>query len=133
MTRWGERTTQVLTGGVIAGAAAEFAVLECFLLPLRIGSVAAPLSIPAAALGNVGLPALAYRLTGSRALASLPVIVWVAVVALASLPRPEGDLIVAGTWRGVAFLLVGAVAGAYAVGRLLGAPRKRDIGGDSGR
>ncbi len=133
MTGWGERTTQVLTGGVIASAAAELAVLECFLLPLRIGSVAAPLSIPAAVIGNVGLPALAYRLTGSRALASLPVLIWVAVVALASIPRPEGDLILGGTWRGVAFILLGAVAGAYAVGRLLAEPRNRIIGGHSGR
>ncbi len=100
-------------------AATEFAVLQCFFLPLRIGSVPVPLSIPAAVLGNVALPALAYRLSGSRITAALPVLVWIAVVIAASVPRPEGDVIVTGTARGVAFLVLGSIAGAYAVGRLL--------------
>lgn len=114
--------TRIFTGALITVAAVELAVLECFLLPLRIGSVPVPLSIPMAVLVNVGLPALAYRLTSSRAVAATPVIVWIAVVIIASVPRPEGDVIVTGTWRGIAFLILGAVAGAYAVGRLLAAP-----------
>ncbi len=116
--------TRILTGALIAVAAVQLAVLECFFLPLRIGSVPVPLSIPVAVLVNVGLPAVAYRLTASRAVAALPVLVWIAVVIVASVPRPEGDVIVTGTARGVAFLILGAVAGAYAVGRLLAVPRR---------
>lgn len=112
-------TVRLLGGAVMAVAAAQLAVLECFLLPLRIGSTPVPISIPIAMLANVGLPALAYRLTASRAAAALPVMVWIVVVILASVPRPEGDVIVTGTWRGVGLLILGAVAGAYAVGRLL--------------
>lgn len=108
----------VLAGVLVAVAAAELAVLECFLLPLRIGSVPVPLSIPVAVLGNLLLPAMAYRLTASRAAAALPVAVWIVVVILAAVPRPEGDIIITGTVRGLAFLLLGAAAGAYAVGRL---------------
>ncbi|MGI8652015.1 MAG: hypothetical protein ACR2I7_04385 [Geodermatophilaceae bacterium] len=128
-----------LTGALIAVAAVQLAVLECFFLPLRIGSVPVPLSIPVAVLVNAGLPALAYRLTASRAVAAFPVVVWIAVVIVASVPRPEGDVIVTGTGRGIAFLILGAVAGAYAVGRLLALPshpilrESPVIGGDSGR
>lgn len=130
---------RMLTGALITGAAAELAVLECFLLPLRIGSVPLPLSILVAVLVNAGLPALSYHLTASRAVAAMPVIVWIALVIVASVPRPEGDVIVTGTWRGIAFLILGASAGAYAVARLLALPRSsvtagtRVVGGDSGR
>jgi hypothetical protein len=124
---------RLVSGVLVTTAAALFAVLECFFLPLRIGSVAVPVSIPVAVLGNVGLPVLAYRLTASRAAAALPVVAWIAVVTLAAVPRPEGDVIVTGTGRGVAFLILGAVAGAYAVGRLLAVPRNPAIGGDPGR
>lgn len=118
---------RILTVALVILAAVELAVLECFLLPLRIGSVPVPLSIPVAVLVNAGLPALAYRLTGSRAVAAMPVIAWTALVIVASVPRPEGDVIVTGTWRGIAFLILGAVAGAYAVGRLLATPSSEAI------
>ncbi|MBA2389837.1 MAG: hypothetical protein H0V67_06225 [Geodermatophilaceae bacterium] len=123
----------VLSGLLVTLAAVELAILECFLLPLRIGSVAAPLSIPAAVLGNLALPALAYRLTGSRAAALLPVLVWFAVVVTASVPRPEGDVIVTGTVQGMAFLILGAIAGAISIGRVMALrSTDRPSGSDSG-
>ncbi|MBA3250148.1 MAG: hypothetical protein H0T66_07565 [Geodermatophilaceae bacterium] len=99
--------------------AVEVAVLECFLLPSYLGPVPIPLSIPAAVAGNLALPALALRLTGSRIVGVLPVLGWLTVAVVASVPRPEGDLIVTGSLRGLAFLLLGAVAGAYAVARIV--------------
>ncbi len=126
------RGTVVVGGALVTVCAAELAVLECFLLPLRIGAIPVPLSIVAAVFGNALLPGLAYRLTGSRVAALLPLLVWTVVVILAAVPRPEGDVIVTGTARGIGFLLLGAVAGAYAAGRLLTAPPRAAIGGDPG-
>lgn len=113
---------RMLGGGLVAVAATLLAVLECFFLLLRVGSIPVPLSIAVAVLANAGLPVLAYRVSGSRVAAVLPVAAWLAVVVLAAVPRPEGDVIVTSTLRGVAFLVLGAVAGAYAVGRLLARP-----------
>lgn len=116
------RAFTVALGLLMFLVAVEVAVLECFLLPSYLGPVPIPLSIPAAVAGNLALPALALRLTGSRLVGILPVLGWLAVAMLAAVPRPEGDLIITGSLRGLAFLLLGAVAGAYAVARILGQP-----------
>ena len=75
------------------------------------------------------VPSLALRLTGSRLLAVLPAVVWVAVAVGAMVRRPEGDLILtAGGALGIvnlAFLLLGVTAAAFAVGRTLGGSRPR--------
>lgn len=122
MSRAAARVYLVAIGIGLAVLAVEIAVLECFLLPSYLGSTPVPLSILAAGLGNLLLPALAYRVSGSRVVGILPVLAWLAVVVVASLPRPEGDLIVTGGLRGLIFLLVGALAGAYAVGRIVARP-----------
>lgn len=126
------RATTVATGLLAFLLAVELAVLECFLLPSYLGPVPVPLSIPAAVAVNVALPLVALRLTGSRVVALLPVVAWLAVVVVAAVPRPEGDLIVSGTLRGLAFLLLGAMAGAYAVARVLTARPRADQPGWAG-
>ncbi|CAN5849045.1 hypothetical protein BH18ACT7_BH18ACT7_00040 [soil metagenome] len=113
------RAFTVAIGLLMFLVAVEVAVLECFLLPSYLGPVPIPLSIPAAVAGNLALPTLALRLTGSRVVGVLPVLGWLMVAVVASVPRPEGDLIVTGSLRGLAFLLLGAVAGAYAVARIV--------------
>ncbi|MDQ3454023.1 MAG: hypothetical protein M3513_00760 [Actinomycetota bacterium] len=113
------RAFTVAIGLLMFLVAVEVAVLECFLLPSYLGPVPIPLSIPAAVAGNLALPTLALRLTGSRVVGVLPVLGWLTVAVVASVPRPEGDLIVTGSLRGLAFLLLGAVAGAYAVARIV--------------
>ncbi len=113
------RAFTVAIGLLMFLVAVEVAVLECFLLPSYLGPVPIPLSIPAAVAGNLALPALALRLTGSRIVGVLPVLGWLTVVVIAAVPRPEGDLIVSGSLRGLAFLLLGSVAGAYAVARIV--------------
>lgn len=128
MSRGAALAGRVAAGVLVAVGGVQLAVLECFLLPLRVGGVPVPLSIPAAVLGNLWLPALSYRVSGSRLAAASPVLVWLAVVILAALPRPEGDLIVPGTLRGIGLLVLGALAGAYALGRVLAAPRGSVIG-----
>jgi hypothetical protein len=106
---------RVLAGVLIALTAAGLAVVESFLVPLRIGSVPFPITILLAVAGNVGLAKLAGRKTGSIAGAAVPPVLWLVVIIVLSLPRPEGDLIVPGNLTGLAFLFAGAVAGAFGV------------------
>jgi hypothetical protein len=115
---------RAVAGGVAAVLlAAWFAVLEAFWLPLRIGGVPVPLSIPVAVAVNLLLVTGTHRLTGSRVAAVLPAVVWLVVVLPASQQRPEGDVVLIGDWRGLAFLMLGVLAAALAVGRVLGTPR----------
>jgi hypothetical protein len=106
---------RVLAGALVAVAAAGLAVVECFLVPLRIGSVPLPIVVPLAMAGNILLARLAGRQTGSVAGAALPPVLWLAAVIVLSWPRAEGDVIVEGSLTGLVFLFAGAVAGAYGV------------------
>lgn len=119
-------------------AAAWLALVEVFWLPLRVGGVLFPLSVVAAVAGNLLLVRLAYRLSGSRVVAVLPALVWLVVALAAMVRRPEGDLVLVGTGGlgavGMAFLLCGVVAAAFASARVLGTPPVRAVptGGGTG-
>lgn len=106
---------RLAAGLLIAVAAVALAVIECFLVPLRIGSVPVPVAVPLAMAGNILLARLAGRWTGSVLGAAVPPVLWLAVVIVLAVPRAEGDLIVPGTLTGLVFLFAGAVAGAYGV------------------
>jgi hypothetical protein len=103
------------------------ALVEVFWLPLRVAGVLAPLSVPAAAVANYLLVTGAHRLTGSRAVAVLPALTWLAVALAATVRRPEGDLVAVGTGGlgtvTLAFLGLGVLGAAVAVGRVVAAPR----------
>jgi hypothetical protein len=121
---------------------AWLAVVEVLWLPLRVGGVPVPVSVVGAVVGNLFLVAAARRLSGSRAVAVLPAVVWLAVAVAGALRRPEGDLLITGGDAvtqvvNLAFLLLGVVAAAFGVGRVLGEPRRRTVsragaGSDSG-
>ncbi|SFL26498.1 DUF6113 family protein [Geodermatophilus ruber] len=119
--------TRAGAGLLVVVAATELALVEVFWLPLRIGGVLVPVSVVAAVAGNLLLVRLAHRVTGSRIAAVLPAVVWLVVAVAASIRRPEGDLLVTGTgvagYVNLAFLLLGVLAAAFAVGRVLAAPR----------
>jgi len=104
---------RVIYGVLVLVAAAALAVLECFLVPLRIGTVPLPVCVPLAIAGNVVLARLAGELTGRPLLGLLPPVLWLAVVLMLAAPRAEGDVIVPGTLTGLVFLFGGSVAGAY--------------------
>lgn len=114
-----ERTYRAAATTLLTLGATVLAVIECFLLPLRFGSVPVPLSIPVAVALNLWLPRVAHRTTGWRTSGVAVAVAWVVIAVVASMPRPEGDLIISSTWRGIGFLLLGALAAAYAVGRVL--------------
>jgi hypothetical protein len=115
------------TALLVTVLAAWLAVVEVLWLPLRVLGVPVPVSVVAAVVGNLLLVGLAVRLTGSRPAAVLPAVVWLVIAVGASLRRPEGDLLVVGGGVlgvfSMAFLLGGVVAAAFAVGRVLAAPR----------
>ncbi|MGY1772724.1 DUF6113 family protein [Blastococcus sp. SYSU D00813] len=114
---------KAVAGGLVAAVvAAWFALVEVFWLPLHVGAVPLPLSIPAALVANLLLVGLTHRFTGSRVAAVVPAVVWLVVVVPATQSRPEGDLLLPGDWRGLGFLLVGVLGASVAVGRVLGTP-----------
>jgi hypothetical protein len=123
--------TRVATLAVCAAAvvtvAAWLALVEVFWLPLRVAGSLVPLSVPAAVVANYLLVTGAHRLTGSRAVAVLPVLTWLAVALAATVRRPEGDLVAPGAGGlgtvTLAFLGLGVVGAAVAVGRVLAVPR----------
>jgi hypothetical protein len=100
-------------GAVVALVALEAAVIECFLVPLRLGPVPVPLSAAAAVAGNILLARLIVAVTGRRPTALLPPVLWLVAVLVFAAPRAEGDLIVPGSWPGLLFLFLGAIAGAF--------------------
>ena len=119
--------SRVAGGLLVVVLALWLALVEVFWLPLRVSGIPVPVSVVAAVVGNLLLVALAARLTGSRLAAALPAVVWLAVAVGASLRRPEGDLLLTGGgvlgFLSLAFLLAGVVAAAFAVGKVLAAPR----------
>jgi hypothetical protein len=124
-------------GGVLVLVVAVWlALVEVFWLPLRVGGVLVPLSAVVAVAANLLLPPLALRLSGSRLFAALTGVAWLVVVVAAMIRRPEGDLLITGGGAtgvvNLAFLLVGVLAAAFAVGRAVGGPR-RPLSADDAR
>jgi hypothetical protein len=128
MRAWGERVAWALTALIVA---AWLALVEVFWLPLRVAGVLVPLSIVAAVVSNLLLPAAALRFSGSRLVAVLPAVIWLIVAVAAMLRRPEGDLVMTGVGAAgvvnLAFLLLGVVAAAFSVGRVLGSVRRPPV------
>jgi hypothetical protein len=115
-SRW--RTAGRIAGGVMVGLGAiELSVLECFLVPLRVGRVPLPVALLLAIAGNLLLPRLGVAATGRKAMAVAPPVLWLLVVFVFAAPRPEGDLVVPGTLMGLLFLFGGAIAAAFGAAR----------------
>jgi hypothetical protein len=111
----------------VLAVAGWLALVEVFWLPLRVGGVPVPVSVLAAVTGNLLLVAAARRLSGSRLVAVLPAVTWLGVAVAGAMRRPEGDLLITGgdaatQLVNLAFLLLGVLAAAFAVGRVLGEP-----------
>lgn len=130
--RAAERLGWALTALVVG---AWLALVEVFWLPLRVGGVLVPVSIAAAVVGNLLLPAAALRLSGSRLVAVLPPVAWLVVALGAMVRRPEGDLVMTGGGAigavNLAFLMIGVLAAAFSVGRVLAGPRRAPVSPES--
>jgi hypothetical protein len=123
-----DRLGQGLTAVVVA---TWLALVEVFWLPLRVGGVLVPVSVVVAVVGNLLLPAAALRWSGSRLVAVLPALAWLVVAVGAMVRRPEGDLVMTGGGAtgvvNLAFLMLGVLAAAFSVGRVLGGPRRPPV------
>jgi hypothetical protein len=132
LPRAGQRA---VAGLAVVAAAAWLALVEVFWLPLRVGGVLVPLSVVAAVAGNLLLPRLALRVSGSRVVAALTGVVWLVVVVGAMIRTTEGDLVITGGGTtgvvNLGFLLFGVLAAAFAVGRALASPRRRPVRDDA--
>jgi hypothetical protein len=112
--------------GVLAGLLAVIGAFLSAWLPRPLG-VPIPIGVVVAVVGNVGLGVLGSRWTGSRTAPVVSALIWVVIVLLLGSSRPEGDLVVAGWGRGVAFLLVGTAAAAAGIAIGPGQRRRRRV------
>jgi len=107
-----------LVGGLLVAAAAlPVTLVECFLVPLRFGTIRVPLSIAVAVLLHPLLTVLMGEATRSRAAMFVPALTWGAVVYSFGSRRAEGDLILTGgNWVSVGLLVTGSLAYAITLG-----------------
>lgn len=105
------RLDRVLGGVLVGLAAVLLAVLECYYVNLRIGTTPVPVFQIVAVVGNLLLPFAMMRLTGVRATAVIPAVIWIVVALILASRGPGGDVVVPGNWQGV-FLLFAGAAGA---------------------
>jgi hypothetical protein len=112
-------------------AAAVSALIEVFMVPLRVGGVLIGLSLVLAVVGNVTLVWFTYRVTGWPWAVALPALAWFAVFLPASDRTTEGDLLLTGdNWVGITTILCGSIAFAIGAGRLILLRRPPGMGRD---
>lgn len=100
--------------GALAG------LIEALLVPLYAGSVVVPIAVLLAVVGNIALPRMARVFVPTTAAALLPLGLWLAVMLLFLLGRPEGDVAfpsapTGAEWTFYGVLFGGVVAGIFAV------------------
>lgn len=117
-----------VVGGVVAvWGSIVAALLEAFLVPLRIDGVRVPICLLLAVVGNIVLMRFAHAATGNRFVALLPGLAWFAVTIVLSNQTAAGDtVLVGGDWVPLGLLLLGA--GSVAVGAYLVVVPKRAPG-----
>lgn len=93
---------------------AALGVVGAFLTPAgpRVGGVLLPLGLVVAVVGNLTAGVLGLRAIGSRLGAAAPAIGWLTVVLPMGSTTSAGDLVLTGSLRSIAFLLLGSLAGA---------------------
>ena len=94
----------------------ELAVWEAFLVGARPFGQPLPVSALVAGVANVGLGLAGARVLRRRIGAVLPGGIWLVIALTLGTRRTKGDLIVTGSFRGLAFLFVGTIAAAAVVG-----------------
>jgi hypothetical protein len=103
----------------------ELALWGAFLTGARPFGYAFPLAAVVAVVGNVVLGRAGERVLGRRVGAAIPGVVWLVIAVTLGTTRSEGDLVVRGDFRGLAFLVLGAVAATAAVGATPSRPPRR--------
>lgn len=137
------RRDQVLLGlttFTLGVAAALLALIGAFLSPDKpdVLGIPVPIGVVVAVAGNLVLGIGGAWGTQTRLAPAVTGMVWGVVAFVLGTTRPEGDLIVPGTgWVGVAYLFLGLIAAAAAVGVGPNGLRRRrpasSLGADSRR
>jgi hypothetical protein len=102
---------------VLVFDALMLAAVELLYLPLRVGAVPLPITIVLAAVSTPWLVRIAAELGGPRAVASIPLVVWVLTLGVLGFGGPGGDVVVPLDLRPVLLLGAGLVPAAVVLGR----------------
>jgi hypothetical protein len=116
VTRWAAAASFTL----VVVLAVELAVWGCFLVAARPFGVGLPVAAVVALVGNLGLGVVGARILQRVVGAVVPGALWLVIVLRLASRTNEGDTLVPASLRGYAFLGVGAVAAAVAVGLAMG-------------
>ena len=115
------RRGRLLAYGLVLVLAFEFAVWGSFLVAARPFGQPLPVAAAIALVANLILGVTGARLLQRPVGAVLPGVLWLMVALALGSRTAAGDVVVTSTGRGLAYLLVGAVAAAAAFGLALGA------------
>jgi hypothetical protein len=104
------------------------AMLELLYLPLRfdgtmlpmLGGFPLPITAAVAAVTMPMLVSRAGRLSARLPVAGAPLGAWLLVVLIFAFPGPGGDIVLVPDWRALLLLGGGALAGAVALGGVIG-------------
>jgi len=116
------RPAQVLLGVTtvaLAAVAVLLALVGAFLSPAEphVGGVPVPVGVLIAFVGNLVVGIGGAWGTQTRLAPVVTGFSWLVVAFILGSTRPEGDVVVPGTgWLGVAYLFLGAIAAAIAIG-----------------
>ncbi|MFY9805928.1 MAG: hypothetical protein WCB57_05895 [Pseudonocardiaceae bacterium] len=102
---------------VLVFDAFALAAVELLYLPLRVGAVPVPITILLAAVTTPWLVRSAAELGGPRAVAAVPLVVWVLALGVLGLGGPGGDVLLPADWRSVLLLGGGIFPAAVVLGR----------------
>ncbi|MGZ6825344.1 MAG: DUF6113 family protein [Mycobacteriales bacterium] len=119
------RVGTVAAYALVLVLAVELALWGAFLVGARPLGHALPVAALVALVGNLVVGRAGARVRGRRAGAVVPGGLGLAVALVLGSKRPEGDVVVTSTFRGLAFLFVGTLAAAAAAGATPGAPDSR--------
>jgi hypothetical protein len=103
-----------------------------FLIPLRVGGVRVPVSLLIACVGNALLGRAGGNLLGVAGVL-VPLMLWLGLAFLLGTPRAGGDLVVQGDLVGTAFLALGVLGFAVALGMTWGRQSAATPGAPPGR
>ena len=111
---------------MLAFLAFLLAVFGAFLVPTT-PVTGCSVGVVIAVVGNVALGTAGRRLTGSTAGAVVPAVVWLVVALGLASGRREGDVVLTTGGPSIAFLILGAMAWAVAIGRRRPAAADGDV------
>jgi hypothetical protein len=104
---------------VLVFDAVALATVELFYLPLRVGAAPFPITIVLAAVSTPWLVRSVAHLGGPRAMAAVPLVVWLLAIGVLGVGGPGGDVLLAADWRSGLLLAGGIFPAAVVLGRVM--------------